>query len=136
MRRLPVPFPLSFCLFAAAHPFGAGWAVFGPVGFWDVPATAQDALFSFPAVEQGGAQAFVQRQHSRPKPAADQRIGNALRADTFLPIVQQKAVSIVVVAALAGEFSDTSGLSGYESRQYIRRVFRICNFTFHQLPPL
>lgn len=58
----------------AAHPLtglaaffllGALRAVFGPVGFWDVPATAQDALFSFPAVEQGGAQAFVQRQHSR-----------------------------------------------------------------------
>ena len=52
----------------AAHPLtglaaffllGALRAVFGPVGFWDVPATAQDALFSFPAVEQGGAQAFV-----------------------------------------------------------------------------
>lgn len=93
----------------AAHPLtglaaffllGALRAVFGPVGFWDVPATAQDALFSFPAVEQGGAQAFVQRQHSRPKPAADQRIGNALRADTFLPIVQQKAVPAVIVAAV------------------------------------
>lgn len=32
MRRLPVSFPLSFCLFAAAHPFGTGWTVFGPVG--------------------------------------------------------------------------------------------------------
>ena len=93
----------------AAHPLtglaaffllGALRAVFGPVGFWDVPAAAQDALFSFPAVEQGGAQAFVQGQHRRPKPAADQRVGNALRADTFLPIVQQKAVAAVIVAAL------------------------------------
>jgi len=99
----------------AAHPLtglaaffllGALRAVFGPVGFWDVPATAQDALFSFPAVEQGGAQAFVQRQHSRPKPAADQRIGNALRADTFLPIVQQKAVPAVIVAAVMHQSPD------------------------------
>ena len=42
----------------------------------------------------------------------------------------------VVVAALAGESSDASDLSGREPRQRFRRVFRICNFTFHRFPPL
>ena len=103
----------------AAHPLtglaaffflGALRAVFGPVGFWDVPAAAQDALFSFPAVEQGGAQALVQGQHRRPEPLADQRIADALRADTFLPIVQQEAVAVLVVAALMHQPPDGSVL--------------------------
>ena len=48
--------------------------------------------------KQGGIQFSVQRQHSSPEPAADQRVGNRLRADTFLPIVQQQTISPVVVA--------------------------------------
>ena len=45
MRRFPVPFLLSFRLFAAAHPFGAGWAVFGPVGLRHKCSAALGAAF-------------------------------------------------------------------------------------------
>ena len=68
--------------------FGTIRAVFGSVRLGDVPAAAQDAFLHVLPVEQGGAQTFIQRQHSGPEPVADQRIGNSLRADTFLPIVQ------------------------------------------------
>ena len=100
----------------SAHPFtglspplllGAIRAVFGPVRLGDVPAAAQDAFLHVLPMEQGGAQAFVQGQHRRPKPAADQRVGNALRADTFLPIVQQEAVAVLVVAAAMYQSPDS-----------------------------
>ena len=48
---------------------------------------------------QGGAQASVQRQDCRPKPLADQRICDTLRADTFLAIIQEQTISAIVVAA-------------------------------------
>jgi hypothetical protein len=92
----------------SAHPFtglspplllGAIRAVFGPVGFGDVPAAAQDAFLHVLPVEQGGAQTFIQRQHSGPKPATNQGVRNRLWADTFLPIVQQEAVAVLVIAA-------------------------------------
>ncbi len=50
-------------------------------------------------VEQGGAQASVQRQDGDAKPLADQRVGNALRADTFLTIVQKQTIPAIVVTA-------------------------------------
>ena len=49
--------------------------------------------------KQGDAQLPVQRQDSGPEPTADQRVGNRLRTDTFLPIVQEQTISLVVVAA-------------------------------------
>lgn len=79
--------------------FGAIRAVFGPVGLGDVPAAAQDAFLHVLPVEQGGAQTFIQRQDSGPEPAADQRVGNRLRADTFLPIIQQQTIPLVVITA-------------------------------------
>ena len=81
----------------SAHPFtglsppllfGAIRAVFGPVRLGDVPAATQDTFLHVLPVEQGSAQTFIQRQDSGPKPATDQRVGNTLRADTFLPVVQ------------------------------------------------
>ena len=65
----------------SAHPFtglspplllGAIRTVFGSVRLEDVPAAAQDAFLHVLPVEQSGAQAFIQRQHSGPEPAADQ----------------------------------------------------------------
>lgn len=89
MRRLPVPFPLSFCLFATAHPFGAGWAVFGPVGLrHKYCATLGAAFHLVPVFGDLGVQGRVQREDGGPEPPAQQRIGNALYANTFLAIVQ------------------------------------------------
>ena len=42
----------------------------------------------------------ILRQYRRPKPPAQQGIGNGLDTDTFLPIVQSDTVSVDVVTAL------------------------------------
>ena len=50
-------------------------------------------------MKQSGAQASVQGQDGGTEPFADQRIGDALRADTFLAVVQEQTVPAIVVAA-------------------------------------
>ena len=86
MRRLPVPFPLPFCLFAAAHPFGAGPAVFGPVGFRRKCGPALTAAFHFvPVFRDLGVQGRVQREDGGPEPPAQERIGNALHTNPHRP---------------------------------------------------
>lgn len=104
MRRQEVSFPLAFRLFLPAHLHRAIRAVFGPVGVGRKRRPADGAAFDFvPAFGDFGAQGRVQRQDGHPEPPAQQRIGNTLHTDTFLPIVQQEAVSVTVVAALMGE---------------------------------
>lgn len=80
---------------------GAGGAILGPVVAGAERLAAEDAPFHFVAEQQGGFQLLVQRQHGDPEPLTQQGVGNALHADTFLPIVQRDAVAVVVVAALA-----------------------------------
>lgn len=55
-------------------------------------------------VEQGGAQGIVQRQDGGAEPAAHKRIGNTLRADTFLSIVQKQATFTIIIAAAMYQF--------------------------------
>ena len=96
-----VSFPLPFSLLAAAHFLGAGGAVFCPVGLRRKAGPALTAPFQMiVALCDLGAQNSVQRKDSRPEPAAQQGVGNALHTDTFLPVVQQEAVTAHVVAAL------------------------------------
>ena len=109
--------------------------VFGASGTGQKEGSADLAAACSFGTEDLVLQFRLQRKNTTPEVLADQGIGNGLRADTGIAIVQQKTVAVVVVAALAGEFSDTSGLSGREPRQCFRRVFRICNFTFHRFPP-
>ena len=121
MRRLPVPFPLSFCLFAAAHPFGTGWTVFGPVGLRRKCGPALTAAFHFvPAFRDLGVQGRVQREDGGPKPPAQQRIGNALHTNTFFPIVQQEAVAVTVITALMRQTPGLAVLAVIHSR-YVHR---------------
>ena len=62
-------------------------AVFRPVGIGEkVSATDGTGLHAV-TVQQGSAQASVQRQDSSTEPFANQGVGDALRADTFLAIV-------------------------------------------------
>ena len=49
--------------------------------------------------EQCGVQASVQREDSGTEPATCKRVGDTLRTDTFLAVVQEQAVSAVIVAA-------------------------------------
>jgi len=101
MRRLPVPFPLSFCLFAAANPFGTGWTVFGPVGLRHKCSSTLGAAFHlFPVFGDLDTQGRIQREDSSPEPPAQKRIGNALNTNTFFAIVQQQTVPVTVIAAL------------------------------------
>ena len=96
-----VSFPLPFGFLSAAHFLGAGWAIFRPVGFRREAGPALTAQLQVIVVFGNlGAQNGIQREDSRPEPAAQQGIGNTLNADTFLPIVQQEAVAAHVVAAL------------------------------------
>ena len=123
------------CLLLSVYFGGTFRTVFGSSGTGRKVCTADLAAACSLGVEDLVLQFRLQRQNTAPEVLADQSIGNGLRADAGIAIVQQKAVSVVVVAALAGESSDASGLSGCEPRQHIRRVFRICNFTFHRFPP-
>ena len=117
MRRLPVPFPLSFCLFAKAHPFGAGGAVFGPVGLrHKYCATLGAAFHLVPVFGDLGVQDRVQREDGGPKPPAQQRIGNALHTNTFFPIVQQGAVAVTIITALMRQSPGLAVLAVIHSR--------------------
>ena len=73
----------------ASHPFGAGRAVFGPVRLRLERGPTLAAAFHFiPVFDDFGVQGSVQWEDGCLKPPAQQRIGNALYANTFLAIVQ------------------------------------------------
>ena len=97
-----VSFPLPLGLLAVAHFLGADGAVFRPIGLRREAGPALTASFQMiVALCDLGAQNSVQREDSRPEPAAQQGVGNALNADTYLPVVQQEAVAAHIVAAVA-----------------------------------
>ena len=127
MRRQEVSFPLAFRLFLPAHLHRTIRAVFGPVGVGSKRSPADGAAFDLvPAFGDLGAQGRVQRQDGHLEPPAQQRIGNTLHTDTFLPIVQQEAVSVTVVAALMGEPAGLAVLGITHSR-YVHRSC-VCSF--------
>ena len=98
---LPVSFPLALGLLTASHPFGAGRAVFGPVRLRLERGPTLAAAFHFiPVFDDFGVQGSVQWEDGCLKPPAQQRIGNALYANTFLAIVQQQAITVTVITAL------------------------------------
>ena len=89
MRRQEVSFSLALCLFLPAYLHRTIRAVFGPVGVGRKRSPADGAAFDLvPAFGDLGAQGRVQRQDGHLEPPAQQRIGNALYANTFLAIVQ------------------------------------------------
>ena len=102
------------CLLLSVNFGGTFGAVFGSSGTGHKVCTADLAAAGSFGTEDRVLQFRLQRENSAPEVLADQGVGNSLRTGATLAIVQQKAVSIVVVAALAGESSDASGLSGCE----------------------
>ena len=79
---------------------GAVRAVFRPVGAGEEHCSTLTTTFTFPTVEHSRLQFPVQRKDSGPKVFADQGAGDTLNADAGLPaVVQQQAVSIVIIAA-------------------------------------
>ena len=99
MRRIVVPFALAFRFFLSAGSNGTFWTVFRPIGFRQIATAAEDASFHVGPMEQGGAQASVQRQDGGAEPTAHQRICDTLNTDTFLAIVQKQAVPAIIVTA-------------------------------------
>ena len=95
-----VSLSLPFSLFLPAHPHRAIGAVFGPVGLRSEHGPAHGAAFHFvPALADLGVKGRIQREDGGSKPPAQQRIGNALDAHTFLSIVQKQAVPVTIIAA-------------------------------------
>ena len=99
MRRIVVAFALALCFFLPAGRNSTFRAVFRPVRFRQIVAAAENAFLPVRPVKQGGAQTSVQGQDGGAEPLADQRVCDALRADTFLAVVQQQTISTIVVAA-------------------------------------
>ena len=92
-------FPLTAGGVAALHSCGAIRAVFRTVRTGNESFTAFCALLGAEVGKESGFQLPIHWQYRGTKPLADQRIGNALGADTFLTIVQGDTKAIVVVAA-------------------------------------
>ena len=119
--------PLPFGFFLPAHTGRTIRAVFGPVGLWHKGGPAHGTAFHFlPAFADLGAQGRVQRQDGGPEPPAQQRIGNTLDANTFLPVVQQEAVSVTIIAALVREPPGLAVLAVIHSR-YVHSSC-VCSF--------
>ena len=99
MRRNVVASALALCFFLPAGRSSTFRAVFRPVGIGKEIAATNGAGLHTITVQQGGAQASVQGQDGGAEPATDQRICDALRADTFLAIVQKQTVPAIIIAA-------------------------------------
>ena len=73
--------------------------------------------------EQRGAQANVQGKDGGAEPFTNQRVGDALWANTFLAIVQEQAVPAIVVAALPHQSPGGSVLLIGHARDFVRFHF-------------
>ena len=99
MTFLPL-FPHALSFLVALYASGTFRAVFGPVRTGGKQRPAYGAFLRIQPVEQRRFQFLILRQYRRPKPPAQQGVGNRLDTDTFLPIVQGDTVSVDVVTAL------------------------------------
>ena len=95
----PAPLPVTGVLLPPMYPSGAGFAVFRPVGTGDESRPALGAPLHADAAEYLRFQRLVLWQYRPAEPLAADGIGNRLWADTFLTIVQQQAVAVIVVTA-------------------------------------
>lgn len=98
-------FPLTSGGVAALHSCGAIRTIFRTVRTGKKPFPAYCALLGIEVGKESGFQLLVHWQYRGTKPLADQRIGNALGADTFLTIVQGNTKAIIVVAAFVYQSS-------------------------------
>ena len=97
--RFPAPLPVTGVLLPPMYPSGAGFAVFRPVGTGDESRPALGAPLHADAAEYLRFQRLVLWQYRPAEPLAADGIGNRLWADTFLTIVQQQAVAVIVATA-------------------------------------
>ena len=109
LRFLGVLFLCSSPVFPGPYPLAASGSICGTGRAVErVVLGRGKCLSALPALsptdsrrrEQRRTQASVQREDGGTEPFADQRIRNALRTDTLLAVVQEQAVSAIVIAAL------------------------------------
>jgi len=100
-----------------------GFAVFRPVGTGKKWLAADLTSFHILPEQQRRFQRLVQRENSNAKPFAQQGIGNALHADTFLSIVQRDTVAVVIVAAFMYQLSRPAVLLVVHDRHLILNMY-------------
>ena len=103
-------FPLTSGGVAALHSCGAIRTVFRTVRTGKEPFPAHCTLLGAEVGKESGFQFLIHWQYCSTKPLADQRVGNTLDADTFLPIVQGNTKAIIVVAAFVYQTTHPSVL--------------------------
>lgn len=91
--------PFAFGGVVALHSHSAIRTVFRTVRTGKKPFSTFCALLGAEVGKESGFQLLAHWQYRGTKPLADQRVGNALDTDTFLPIVQGNTKAIIVVAA-------------------------------------
>lgn len=91
--------PLALGSITTLHSCGAIRTVLRTVRTGKEPFPAFCALLDAELGKESDLQLLIHWQYRSSKPLADQRVGNTLDADTFLPIVQGNTKAIVVVAA-------------------------------------
>ena len=89
--RFPAAFPVAGVLLLPMYPFGAGFAVFRPVGAGDERRPTFGVTLHAGAAEYLRFQRLVLRQHRPAEPFAADGIGDGLRASAGVPIVQQRS---------------------------------------------
>ena len=97
--EVPVVFALPFRVLFPALPLGTGWAIFGAVGSGEDRLAADKAALFRSVPHDLRVQLTVSGQDCVSEPFAQQRIGNALHTYARLPVIQQDAVAVVIVAA-------------------------------------
>ncbi len=100
LRNKSASFPHALRCLSAVNALPAIRAVFDAVRGGRKERAALDTLLFVLGVVKFRKEQLIKGKYGNPKPLAKQRIGNELRADTFLPVVKQNTVSAIAVAAL------------------------------------
>ena len=103
-------FPLAFGGIVALHSHSAIRTVFRAVRTAKKPFPAYCTLLGAEVGKESGFQILIHWQYRSTEPLADQRVGNTLDADTFLPIVQGNTKANVAVAAFVHQSTHLSVL--------------------------
>ena len=88
LRNKGAPFPHALCCLSAGNPLPAVRAVFDAVRAGREKSSALGTTLFILGLENLCIQQLIKRKYGNLKPFAKKRIGNKLRADTFLPVVQ------------------------------------------------
>ena len=95
--RVTPPLPVAGVLLPSMYLCGAGFTVFRPVRAGDESRPALRAPLRTVPVKNLRFQRLILWQDRPPEPLAADGIGNRLRAGMGIPIVQQKAVTAIIV---------------------------------------